>query len=400
MSVTRVTSHFVRSRRFIVVPAVLAVLAGSAYVATPYARATSLIVRGAHLGGAIETFANGRSYAVDARPAHTVPTRHGEVAARFYVPAKVIGHPVIVIPGIHSAGIEEGRLTALSGELAATGLTVMTIALPDLQAYRITPAATDTIEDAVSWLADQREYAPDGKVGVVGISFAGGLSVAAASRDSIKDKLAYVMSFGGHADLPRVMRYLVTGEETAVPGVTIHPPHDYGVGVILHGLADRGVVPADQIAPLREGIATFLLGSQQTVLTPDLAEKTFAQARAFEQTLPEPARTYLHYVNERDTKKLGSVLRPYLDQLAADDPALSPERTAAIPTAPVYLLHGMEDTVIPAVESALLAENLRRRGADVHLLLSGLITHAEVSKNVPVGETVKLVAFWASVLRQ
>lgn len=387
-------------RRFLALLAVLAFLAGSVYVATPYARATSLIVRGAHLGGPIETLATDRSYAVDARPVHTVPTRHGNVPARFYVPAKVIGHPVIVIPGIHSAGIEEGRLTALSGELAATGLTVMTIALPDLQAYRITPDATDTIEDAVTWLAGQREYAPDGKIGVVGISFAGGLSIAAASRDSIKGKLAYVMSFGGHGDLPRVMRYLVTGEETAVPGVTIHPPHDYGVGVILYGLADRGVVPADQVGPLREGIATFLLGSQQTVLTPDLAEKTFARAKEYEKTLPEPSRTYLHYVNERDTKRLGPVLLPYLNQLAANEPALSPDRTPAVPTVPVYLLHGVEDTVIPAVESALLAENLRSRGADVHLLLSGLITHAEVSKNVPVGETVKLVSFWASVLRQ
>ena len=388
------------SRRFLVVPAVLAFLAGSIYVATPYARATSLIVRGAHLGGRIETFANDRAYTVDARPVHAVPTRHGDIPARFYVPAKVIGHPVIVIPGIHSAGIEEGRLTALSGQLAATGLTVMTIALPDLQAYRITPSATDAIEDAVSWLAGQRAYAPDGKIGVVGISFAGGLSIAAASRDSIKDKLAYVVSFGGHADLPRVMRYLATGEETAVPGVTIHPPHDYGVGVILHGLADRGVVPADQVGPLREGIATFLLGSQQTVLTPALAEKTFARAREFENTLPEPSRTYLHYVNERDTKKLGAVLLPYLNQLGANDPALSPERTPAVPIAPVYLLHGVDDTVIPAVESALLAENLRNRGADVHLLLSGLITHAEVSKNVPVDETLRLVSFWASVLRQ
>ena len=387
-------------RRFLVVLAVLAFLGGSIYIATPYARATSLIVRGAHLGGPIETFATDRSYTVETRPVHTVPTRHGQVPARFYVPARVIGHPVIVIPGIHSAGIEEGRLTALSGQLAATGLTVMTIALPDLQAYRITPDATDTIEDAVAWLAGQREYAPDGKVGVVGISFAGGLSIAAASRDSIKNKLAYVMSFGGHADLPRVMRYLATGKETAVPGVAILPPHDYGVGVILHGLADRGVVPAGQVGPLRKGIDTFLLGSQQTVLTPELAEKTFARAKDFETTLPEPARTYLHYVNERDTKKLGAVLLPYLDQLSADDPALSPERTAAVPTAPVYLLHGIEDTVIPAVESALLAENLRRRGADVHLLLSGLITHAEVSKNVPVGETLKLVSFWASVLRQ
>jgi acetyl esterase/lipase len=105
-------------------------------------------------------------------------------------------------------------------------------------------------------------------------------------------------------------------------------------------------------------------------------------------------------VNERDTKRLGAVLLPYLNQLGADDPALSPDRAQSVPTAPVYLLHGVDDTVIPAVESALLADHLRSQGADVHLLLSGLITHAEVSKNVPVGETLKLISFWASVLRQ
>jgi hypothetical protein len=389
-----------RSRRLVVLLVIAGFFAGAVYAGTPYARAASLIVRGAHLGGSIEAFATRRSYPVDARPVHMVPTRYGSVPARFYIPGRAVGYPILVIPGIHSAGIEEGRLTALSQELAATGLPVMTMALPDLQAYRITPHATDTIEDAVSWLAARSEVAPDGKVGIVGISFAGGLSIAAGGREAIKDKIAYVVSFGGHADLPRVMRFLATGEEVAVPGITLHPPHDYGVAVILHGLADHGVVPADQVASLREGIAIFLLGSQQTVLTPDKAVDTFARARAFEQSLPEPSRTYLHYVNERDTKKLGAILIPYLIQLGADDPALSPARTMTPPSAPVYLLHGVDDTVIPAVESALLADHLRARGARVELLLSGLITHAEVSKDVPVSEALKLISFWASVLRQ
>jgi hypothetical protein len=389
-----------RSRRVLALLIVVALGAGAVYAATPYARATSLIVRGAHLGGPIEAFATRRTYPIVARPVHMVPTRHGSVAARLYVPAKAIGHPILVIPGIHSAGIEEGRLTALSRELAGTGLAVMTMALPDLQAYQITPRATDTIEDAVSWLSAQRDIAPDGTIGIVGISFAGGLSVAAAGRDAIKDKLAYVLSFGGHADLPRVMKFLATGEEVPVEGMTLHPPHDYGVAVILHGLADRGIVPPDQVGALRQGITTFLLGSQQTVLTPDAAAATFSRARDYEKTLPEPSRTYLHYVNERDTKKLGSIVLPYLNQLGVDDPALSPERATATPAAPVYLLHGIDDTVIPAVESALLATHLRARGADVHLLLSGLITHAEVNKDVPVSEALKLIGFWGSVLRQ
>jgi fermentation-respiration switch protein FrsA (DUF1100 family) len=116
--------------------------------------------------------------------------------------------------------------------------------------------------------------------------------------------------------------------------------------------------------------------------------------------LPEPSATYLRYVNDRAVTKLGPVLVPFLDQLGANDAAVSPDRVAEPPRAPVYLLHGDDDTVIPAAESALLAESLRRKGADVHLLLSGLITHAEVNRTAAASETWKLVNFWASVLRQ
>ena len=58
------------------------------------------------------------------------------------------------------------------------------MALPDLQAYRITPRATDVIEDAAAWMSRQSNLAPDGRVGIVGISFAGGLSISASSYSS------------------------------------------------------------------------------------------------------------------------------------------------------------------------------------------------------------------------
>ena len=53
--------------------------------------------------------------------------------------------------------------------------------------------------------------APDGRVGVVGVSFAGGLALVAAGRASIARGCRDVVSLGGHADLPRVMTYLCTG---------------------------------------------------------------------------------------------------------------------------------------------------------------------------------------------
>jgi dienelactone hydrolase len=295
-------------------------------------------------------------------------------------------------------GIDEPRLTALARDLAGSGILVMTMALPDLQQYRITPDATDVIEDAILWMTQRTDLAPDGKVGLVGVSFAGGLSIVAAGRPAVRDKLTYVVAFGGHGSLPRVMRYLATGEETPVSGVRTDPPHDYGVAVILYGLADRGVVPAAQVGPLRKGIETFLLASQQTLVDMKQANATFQQARDYASTLPEPAATFMTYVNDRNVAKLGPALVPYLSALGADSPALSADRAPSVPAAPVFLLHGSGDTVIPPVESVLLADYLRQKGVDVHLLLSGLITHAEIDRTAAAAETWKLVSFWADVL--
>jgi predicted esterase len=91
---------------------------------------------------------------------------------------------------------------------------------------------------------------------------------------------------------------------------------------------------------------------------------------------------------------------PYLRQFGSDDPALSPQRVEHPASAPLFLLHGDGDTVIPTAESAILAEDLRRKGADVRVLLSGLITHAEVNRGATYVDVWKLIDLWAQVLGQ
>jgi dienelactone hydrolase len=387
-----------RPRRVVAVLITIAAVLAMVYAAIPYARALSLIVRAADLGGQVEAFASEQARVVAIQPPHRVPTRQGDVLARFYEPAGDVSRTVLLLPGIHSMGIEEPRLRGLATDLAGSGIRVMTLALPDLQQYRVNPRSSDVIEDAIGWMAAQPRLAPDGRVGVVGISFAGGLSVVAAGRPSVRDKVAFVVSFGGHGDLPRVLKYLSTGEAPQVEGIATHPPHDYGVAVILYDVAQH-MVPAEQVAPLREGVRTFLLASQLTLVDMTQANAAFAKAREMAQALPEPAATLLAYVNDRNVMKLGPALAPYLDRLAADSAAASPERAPSLPTAPVYLLHGDGDTVIPAAESAILGRFLREHGVEAHVLLSGLITHAEVDRSAAASETWKLVRFWASVLR-
>lgn len=386
-------------RRLPIIVIAIIVLAGLVYASAPYARAASLIVRAANVGGPAQALASLQDQRVTRRPPHSVPTRHGDVPAQFYMPEAVTERAVLVMPGFNSNGIEEPRLAALAEDIAASGYPVMALALPDLQQFRLSADSTDVIEDAVRWMTSDTRIAPDGRIGIIAVSFSGGLSIAAAGRDSIREHVSFVVSLGGHGDLRRVMRYLATGEEPHVDGVTIHPPHDYGVAVILNCLADRGVVPIEQAPALREAINTFLRGSQATVVSEAHAAPLFAQARAMADALPEPSRTYMRYVNDRNVKQLGAVLVPHLNQLGADDPALSPE-LAPPPSAPAFLLHGHDDNIIPAAESVLLANHLRAQHVPTHLLLSGLITHASVNTSATASDALKLIGFWADVLKQ
>ncbi len=387
--------------RRVVLGLLLLVIAAAALWGPAYARGLSLVVRAAHLEGWLKAAADAEARPWLAGEAFTIATRYDPIPARLYRPKGASTRAVVLTPGVHAMGIDEPRLRGLAGDLAASGVTVLTIALPDLVRYRFTPESVDQIEDAARWLSEQPELAPGRKIGLMGISFAGGLSVVAAGRPGLSDRIAYVFSFGGHGDLPRVLRYLCTGLEPRVPGESpgpqrVRPPHDYGVAVILLGIADR-MVPPEQVGPLRRGIETFLTASQLTLVDMAQAKATFEESKRLAAGLPEPAATLMRMVNSRDTRGLGARLLAVLDDEVRYPAAMSPERSPP-PDAPVYLLHGSDDSVIPAVETTLLAGYLRRHDVRVHALLSGLITHAEVDKSAAAAETWKLVRFWTSLL--
>ena len=66
----------------------------------------------------------------------------------------------------------------------------------------------------------------------------------------------------------------------------------------------------------------------------------------------------------------------------------------------MYLLHGADDNVVPAIESTLLARELRAKGVDVHLLETPLITHAEVDRRSTPMDVWRLVRFWTELLEE
>jgi dienelactone hydrolase len=382
----------VRRRSLLLILVASLALVVAAPVAARYQRGAALVIKSAGMHGWPERVAGINASHVKVTPAD-VPSRGGTLRGRTYRPEAGFERVVALFPGVHAAGIDEPRLVGFAEHLAERGLAVLTVELPDLKGYGVTPRTTDQIEDAARWLSTQRELSPDGRVGMMGISFGGGLTLVAAGRPAIKDRVAFALSFGGHGDFARTLRFLCTGEQ---PDGSYRPPHDYGVVIVLLGVADQ-VVPSAQVEVLRHGIRTFLEASHVDMVDKARAARIFEAARDEADAMPEPARTFMRYVNARDVKTLGPLLLPHIGAIA-NDPALSASRSPS-PNAPVYLLHGTDDNVIPAIESQYLARYLDSH-TRVHLLLSPLITHAELDRPARLGELWKLIAFWSGALSE
>jgi dienelactone hydrolase len=393
----------VRVLRWLILVTALIALAA---IARPYVHGASFVVRAAEMDGRIRRIADVDTVAVQTREL-SIPTRRGPMRARLYEPAGSHTRAAVLTSGLHASGIDEPRLVRLARQLAGSHIAIVTPDIPELSRFEIAPTITDAIEDAGSWLASDATLARDRRVGLMGISFSGGLSIVAAGRPSLAGRVAYVFSLGGHDDLTRVLRYLCTGEEPRpVPKVQLASngggpapfvlqPHDYGVAVILLAIADR-VVPAAQVERLRAGVRQYLWASAlDGGVDKSRAPAAFDAVRRLTRTLPEPSATLLRYVVDRDVVHLGARLLPLLGSHGTA-PSLSVSRSPK-PSAPVFLLHGMGDNVVPPVESEYLAEDLRGH-APVRLLLSGLISHAEADRPMHANDVWQLAGFWGDLL--
>jgi len=374
----------------VIVAALILVLA---FAGRPYFRGAAFVVEAAGLNGWAHKLTTWQIQPVQRRDL-SVPSRHGSLRAYAYQPVNYRGaRGILLVPGVHAAGIDEPRLAGFAGDLAGMGHRVLTVELPDLAHYQITSGTTDMIEDAAAWMLRQPEYqGPDGRIGMMGISFGGGLALVAAGRSSIASHVAFGMSLGGHGDLPRTLRYLCTGIQA---DGTVRAPHDYGLAIVLLNVADA-VVPPAQVKPLRDAIFSFLEASRLDMFDKQKAAAEFARAKAVEATLDEPAHTYMGYVNARDVARLGPLLLPTLSARGGD-PSLSPARSQS-PQSRVFLLHGTDDNVVPAIESTLLAQHLREGGVRVELLETPLITHAEVDRASTAADIWRLIHFWTKLL--
>jgi pimeloyl-ACP methyl ester carboxylesterase len=237
------------------------------------------------------------------------------------------------------------------------------------------------IGESTKWFA-QRTGAP---VGVMGLSFSGGLALVAAGAPVYKPAFKFVLAVGAQDAMEHVAQFYLTGTEMRPDGSIEHlKPHEYGALVLEYEHLED-FLPAEDVEAIRP------------VLREHLYEDKAAEKAAAEKLNPNQRAETLALM---DTSSATTLAR-----LAADEARhvqemeeLSPHGRLKELTTPVFLLHGEGDNIIPSAESLWMASELDRTTLKA-VLVSPVLSHLDLDGPKPTAlDQWRLVHFFALVM--
>ncbi len=365
-----------RTKILILIALLLGAGLGAHRLADSHLRALSMLVRfsdpQAH--GLAASFANHPI----AEALATAQTSRGILKYRTFTPKDVTNPPsILLLHGVHHLGIDDPRLINLSRAMAMSGVQIIAPELKDLTEYRVSPETVDDIgTDAVYFSQRAGRH-----IGVIGLSFAGGLALIAASRPEYADHMGFVLAVGSHDSMSRVSKFFASNLLVRPDGIQEHfQAHEYGVLILAYSHLEDFFAPAD-IPPARE------------ILRQHLWEQPAANAPNALTPLGKTEMDLLVNHHER----LEQAMLQEVDRHGAEMNAVSPAGKMSGMHVPVYLLHGAGDNVIPPSESLWLAQDIPHD--DLHaVLISQALVHVDMDKKVAFSDEWALVDFMAKIL--
>jgi len=221
--------------------------------------------------------------------------------------------------------------------------------------------------------------------GVLGLSFAGGLALMAATDARYSQSIGYVVAVGSHSDLARVSRFLVTGQSELPDGsVQAIQPQQYGALVLAFAHPD-GFFPKREVPKAKTCMRLWL-------------SEEYQRARTCGTELTPSSNVMMEALFQYQIKQLREPLLAEIERQKDAMARVSPSGRLHAISVPVFLLHGDKDDVIPPSETMWLAREVPPQYLQ-EALISPAVGHVDPAQTT-LGDKWSLVSFLASVLRQ
>jgi len=309
-------------------------------------------------------------------------TGRQQVRARLYLPVGKPNAPALVIfHGVHHLGIDEPRLMGFAAAIASCGIRVLTPELPDIKDYHVDQGSVRTIGESVEWFAAQT----GGPVGVMGLSFSGGLALVAAADPLYHPDFKFVFAVGSQDSMDRVTQYYRTGLDVRPDGsIEVLPAHEYGPLVLEYEYLED-FVPARDLGPVRAVLRAHLYEDKQAEAEASLGLNEVQKRETLE---------LMDAVSPVTRAKIAAVIAKHSAELAG----LSPRGRLRELSTPVYLLHGEADNIIPSAETLWMASELQSEDLKA-MLVSPVLSHLDLDGPKPGAmDEWRLVHFFALIM--
>jgi len=300
--------------------------------------------------------------------------------------------PILLAPGLVEQGKDEPRVRPFAELLARAGFPVVVPDLPSFRALRVDPDQPGELAAALAAVAARPDLAPRGRVGLFGISYAGGIALLAALDPAHAARVPFLAAVGAYADLDTTLRFLASGRVVLGGRMRRVQPDLYGRLVFLRtyeeflGPQDRQVLEAMVARRMSEPRASLA----------DLAGALGPDGRLIYDLFETAAPHQVPGLIERLPPELGS-------RMAELSPA---RRSFASLRARLYLVHARDDGTFPASEAHRLAELARPR-VPVRLVVLEALQHVDprpwrhdpwgfLTRDLP--EALRLAWWWYALL--
>ena len=265
--------------------------------------------------------------------------------------------------------------------MASCGIQVLTPELPEIKDYHVSSATVQRIGEAAQWFGGRT----GGPVGVMGLSFSGGLALIAAADPLYHPDIKFVFAVGSQDSMSRVAEYYRTNQDARPNGTTeLLPAHEYGPLVLEYEYIED-FVPAADIPGLR-----FFLRSH-------LYENKPAEDDAFSD-LSDSQKIAAKQLLDTSSPKTRGLIEATIAKHTEELKGISPRGVLRTMTTPVYLLHGEADNIIPSAETLWMASELPSESLQA-MLVSPVISHIDFEHSNPtLLDQWRLVHFFALVM--
>ena len=312
--------------------------------------------------------------------------------SRFYLPErKPVRGAWLISPGLHYDGPTDARMHRLASILAAAGNAVMSPAVSDLMSLRLAPAVTTELADAFDTLVRQAEVPAGASVSILSVSVGSLAALRLASSPRYAQRVERVVCFGGYGEPIDFLGYLLGHDGGGNHGSRNDPLNKPVVFLTLLDHLPVAIRDRNALCAAWRQYIHQTWPRNELKAPGSLAHIPIAEAMA--TPLGEDAELFLMGCGARPGGR--ALAEAALEAGAVHYTFLDPRTDVARLSAPVHLVHGAGDRVIPfsqlhALRSAIPHAHSYTLRTYEH---SNAVSPAQLAKRLPaaVADAISLV---------